>query len=284
MSTLAILGGRGMLGRELSTAALAAGWETAIYDLPEFDITSASDIETALNGVDAVVNCAAYTAVDLAESQREKCFAVNARALSLLGNAAAARGVYVLHIGTDFVFGDTLPAKPLSEKSKPSPLSVYGLSKWEGELMLYASGAKHAVVRVQWTYGRYGQNFITKIVAAARSKPSLKVSADQIGSPTHTADVARALLCLLKHQTQGLYHFAANGYTSRFEQAKLIISELGLPTIVEPCLTSDFPTPARRPLNSRFDCRKIDGLLDFKRPEWQDSLRGFLGDLGRQEV
>jgi dTDP-4-dehydrorhamnose reductase len=182
---------------------------------------------------------------------------------------------YLVHISTDFVFGDK-SEKALTEKDEPAPLNVYGETKLEGEKVLAGTGCEYSIIRVQWTYGKYGENFITKILALAKKLDSLKVVDDQIGSPTHTLDVSRAICCFLEKRPEGIFHFASRGFASRFETAKFILGECGIDIPLSPCASSEFKTPAERPLNSRFDCSQIDGILDFERPFWQDALKDFL--------
>jgi dTDP-4-dehydrorhamnose reductase len=273
MKKIAILGGKGMLGSDLAKLAKSTGYEVLIFDLPEFNITRDTDIRNAVSGADFIVNCAAYTAVDKAETEREACRSVNALAVESL--AKSAKNKYLIHISTDFVFGDE-SENILSEDDMPKPLSWYGATKLEGEKLLQASDCRNAIVRLQWTYGTHGVNFISKLLEAANRNPKLKVVGDQTGSPTWTADAARAIMCLIKNQTEGLYHFADNGYASRYEVAKFILLEKKIDKEVSSCSSADFPTPAKRPKNSRFNCSKIDGVLDFKRPSWQESMAEFL--------
>ena len=281
MKRLAILGGNGMLGSDLRIAATASGWTVNIYDLPDFQITSSLQLEKALDSCDCVVNCAAYTAVDKAETEPELCEAVNALAVGELGRIVAAAGKYVIHISTDFVFGD-LTDSPQCETDQPNPLNVYGRSKLHGEQLLAASGCRHAVIRGEWTYGLHGNNFISKILTLATERKSLQVISDQTGAPTATADFASAILCFLDSKPEGLYHFAADGFASRYEVAEFIIRRAQLETSVSPCLSNAFPTPAVRPKNSKFDCSKIDQILNFKRPLWQDTLTDFIDTLKLQ--
>lgn len=275
MRKLAIIGGKGMLGSDLNAAAAASGWLVQIYDLPEFQITDRRQLEDAIKACDCIVNCAAYTAVDKAESEPELCEAVNAIAVGEMGRIAAAAGKYVVHISTDFVFGDLIDT-PQSETDQTNPLNVYGSSKLHGEQLLAATNCRYAVIRVQWTYGKHGNNFISKILSLAKERESIQVVSDQIGAPTRTADAARAILCFLENHTEGLYHFASEGFASRYEVAEFIVRQAKLETKVLPCLSSAFPTPAVRQKNSMFNCAKIDHVLDFKRPQWQNALHDFI--------
>jgi len=277
MKKLAIIG-KGMLGSELADLANAADWQVTTYDLPEFNLTNVQQLKKLVDSADCIVNCAAYTNVDKAESEKDACTAVNATALKTLGKLAAGSDKYLVHISTDFVFGD-LTDEPQNENNPTNPLSVYGATKLAGEQNLLASGCKCAIIRVQWSYGSKGNNFITKILELAKKLPELKVVDDQTGAPTWTKDMARAIMDFLTKQTQGVYHFAAAGYTSRFEVAKAIVEHFKLNTKLTPCKSSEFPTPASRPKNSKFDCAKIDKVLSFERPKWQDSLKKFFAEV-----
>lgn len=264
-----------MLGNDLAALARKNGFNVNIYDLPEFDITCSQDLQRLVETSDVIVNCAAYTAVDKAESDAELCYNVNAKAVGNLGKTAKSADKYVIHISTDFVFGDK-HTNPLTEDDATNPLGVYGASKLAGEQLLAASGCRHAVIRVEWTYGEHGNNFIAKIVELAKKLDSIKVVDDQVGSPTPTGAVAQAILCFIKKQPEGIFHFAAKGYASRYDVAKFLLDAICINKPVNPCSSDTFPAPAKRPLNSRLDCSKIDGILDFERPEWDKALNEFL--------
>lgn len=279
MKKLAIIG-NGMLGSEVVKAAKASGWQPVVYDYPEFDITDYTQLEELVKESDCIVNCSAYTNVDKAESEPEKCFAVNSDAPGKLGEFAAAEDKYVLHISTDFVFGD-LTDQPQDEDSTPEPLSVYGASKLAGELKLLKSGCKCSIIRVEWSYGINGQNFISKIISLAEKHSSLKVVDDQTGAPTSTRDMANTIVAVLEKKLEGTFHFASSGYTTRFEVAKEIIDKLQLDCKLSPCSSDEFPTPAKRPKNSKFDCSKIENALGIKRPEWRDSLIKYLEEISK---
>jgi dTDP-4-dehydrorhamnose reductase len=275
--SITLLGGRGMLGTDIARTARSRGCRVDVFDLPEFDITNPDHLAAAVGSSDVVINCAAFTNVDGAESQADLAHRVNAEAVGHLGRLAKSSDVYVLHISTDFVF-DGRKNSPYTETDAPSPLSVYGATKHQGEQLLAASGCRHAIIRVQWTYGAAGNNFVAKMLQLAQSRKQLTVVDDQIGSPTATWEVAGTILHLLSADTypQGLYHFAASGYASRLEQARFIFDLAGLDIDVLPCKTSDFKTPAQRPLNSRFDCAKIKSLLPEPIRKWQDPLKEFM--------
>jgi dTDP-4-dehydrorhamnose reductase len=275
---IAILGGKGMLGSDLVSVCRKLDYEPVVYDLPEFDITNSDHTRRAVSDADLTVNCAAYTNVDGAESEAELAHEVNAEAVGRLGTIAREAEKWVVHISTDFVFdgeGDT----PYVETDTPNPVNTYGESKLAGERFLTASGCRHCIMRVEWTYGRAGENFVTKLIRRAQAGQSIKVVDDQVGSPTATTEVARTICDLLPKQPEGIFHFAAEGYVSRYEMAKFVFEKLFFKTDMSPCKTSDFRSPAARPLNSRFDCSKIASLLAGTIQPWQYPLEHFLRQL-----
>jgi dTDP-4-dehydrorhamnose reductase len=275
---VAILGGRGMLGTDLAAECGRRGMEASVYDMPEFDITDDGMLRQVARSYRLIVNCAAYTNVDGAEGHEKLANAVNADAVGRLGEMAAASGATVLHISTDFVFDGKLE-QPYRESDKPNPLSVYGRTKLAGEQLLQKSGCRCCIVRVQWTYGKAGDNFVKKILARVSQGGTVKVVDDQHGSPTATTEAAKALCGLMAMGAEGLFHFAAAGHTTRFDIAKFIVEKRKLSVQISPCKTSDFVSPAQRPLNSRFDCSKILALLDKPIAVWQGPLERFVESL-----
>jgi len=266
-----------MLGTELASQLRTAGHDPVAYDLPDWDITRADDLAAAVSHGGVVVNCAAYTNVDGAERESELAHEVNARAVGRLGDLARERNTAVLHISTDFVFDGRLD-RPYVETDAPNPLNVYGRSKLAGEQAIQASGCTHCIVRVQWTYGRAGRNFVTKILDLARTKDVLRVVDDQIGSPTSTRQVAEVLRAMIDAPTwpTGLFHMAAAGYASRYEVARFIVERAGLSVRIDPCGSGAFATPAVRPKNSRFDCTRLRQVLGRPIRKWQPELAEFV--------
>jgi len=275
---ITILGGRGMLGCDLVTACRQKGLNTVVVDLPEFDITNSSHLQQAVSNAQVIVNCAAYTNVDGAESETELAYKVNAEAVGRLGALAKKAGLWLLHISTDFVFDGKLD-RPYVETDPPNPINEYGKSKLAGEQLLVENGGGYCIMRVQWTYGLRGNNFVTKLIQRAKADQTLKVVDDQIGSPTATAEVAKVICNLLSKKPKGIFHFASSGYVSRYEMARFIFDELSLDVNLSPCKTSDYVTAAARPLNSRFDCSKISALLNESIEPWQGPLKRFLREL-----
>ena len=275
---IAVLGGRGMLGSDVVQVCRQQGLDPIVYDLPEFDITNVDHVKQAVADADVIVNCAAYTNVDGAESQAEIAYRVNAEAVGRLGAVARQAGKWVLHISTDFVF-DGHGDKPYVETDHPNPINTYGKTKLVGEQLLVQSGCEYCIIRVEWTYGKAGNNFVTKLIQRAKSQDILKVVDDQTGSPTATIEAAKAICELVRKKPNGIYHFASAGYVSRYGVAQFVLGKLSMDVKLLPCKSSDFPSPATRPLNSRFDCSKIVSLLDEPIENWQGPLELFLRQL-----
>ena len=187
-------------------------------------------------------------------------------------------GKWVLHISTDFVF-DGAGERPYRESDEPDPINKYGASKLAGERLLVESHCRYCIMRVEWTYGLGGNNFVAKLVSLARQGKKLKVVDDQVGSPTATTEAAEAICELLRRRPQGLFHFASSGYTNRYEMAKFIFDKLKIKVDLSSCKTSDYACAAERPLNSCFDCGKIAGVLGKPIENWKIVLERFLEKL-----
>ncbi len=275
-----VLGARGMLGTDLMAELSRARIDAVGYDLPEVNIADTAAIEQAINDACVIVNCAAYTNVEKAESEKELAFLVNGQAVGKLGQLARVKNIPVLHISTDFVFDGTSD-RPYRETDIANPVSAYGASKYAGEKALAVSGCRACIIRVQWTYGKNGTNFIKKLLDAARAGKPLRVVDDQTGSPTATAEVAKILSRMIQLSTfpEGTYHLAAGGYVSRYDMAKFLFANLKMNVDLTPCKTSDFPSAAKRPLNSCFDCTKLEKLLNIKIDSWQTMLKNYLETL-----
>ena len=272
---VAILGGNGMLGSDLTLACRERGYDVTALDLPDFDITDDEQLEKVVNAASIVINCAAYTDVDKAESERDLAYRVNGSAVGHLGAFAKESDVWLLHISTDFVFDGNLN-RPYVETDEPNPINVYGQSKLTGEQLLFESGCRHCIMRVEWTYGLHGRNFVTKLIERAREDKKLRIVDDQIGSPTATTEAAKAICELLRQRPEGIFHFASSGSVSRYEMAKFICNKLGMSVDLSSCKSTDFSAVAARPLNSRFDCGKIQALLDEPIERWEGPLGRFL--------
>ena len=276
--TVAILGGKGMLGTDLAGICEQHRFNIKVFDLPEFDITNLQQLKEALNAAKTIVNCAAYTNVDGAEKEDEEAYRVNAEAVGRLGELVKEANAWLLHISTDFVFDGRLD-RPYVETDPPNPINEYGKTKLAGEQLLGQSGCRHCILRLEWTYGVAGNNFVKKLIQRAGTNKFLKVVDDQIGSPTATIEVAKIICKLLQTKPAGIFHFASAGYVSRYEMAKFIFDKLSMNVNLRPCKTSVRVGAAARPLNSRFDCSKIKALLDEPIEPWQVPLERFLGQI-----
>ncbi len=285
-SSVLVLGARGMLGTDVMAALAAAGVPAHGLDLPEFDITDEAALRTVIlseaqpsrriSGKElAVINCAAYTDVEGAEDDEALALRVNAEAAGALGRVAADAGAYVVHVSTDFVF-DGRKDGAYTEADTPNPISAYGRTKRAGELALAGSGCRHAVLRIQWTYGRAGKHFVSKVAELAQGRDRIMVVDDQRGAPTATTEVAAAIMALIDARAEGLYHFAASGEATRFDVARVVVGALGLQTQVDPCGSDAFPMKAERPANSRFDCTRIEALLGQPIRPWRAVLNEYL--------
>jgi len=267
-----------MLGTDLSREFAKRGIPFEVFDLPEFDITNEGQLSKIVQDSKAIVNCAAYTDVEKAEHETSLAYRVNAEAVGRLGHFAKQEDKWVLHISTDFVF-DGKSDKPYVETDTPNPVNTYGASKLAGEQLLVESGCRHCIMRIQWTYGLYGRNFVIALVERAKERKKLKVVDDQIGSPTATTEVAKVIYKMLANMPEGIFHFASDGYVSRFEMAEFVFDRLNIPVDLNRCKTRDYPSAAARPLNSRFDCSKIKTSLVEAIEPWQKPLERFLGKL-----
>ena len=275
---IAILGGRGMLGTDLAHACAENGLNFEVFDLPRFDITNPEHLRNILSHSPIIINCAAYTNVEKAESEFDLAYQVNAEAIANLGAIARDTKSWVLHISTDFVFDGKLD-RPYKETDEPNPVNAYGKTKLAGEKLLADSGCAHCIIRIEWTYGHARENFITKLIEHAKADANIRIVDDQTGSPTATTQVAETICELLQKKPQGLFHFAACGYISRLEVAKFIFDTLRMSVNLTACKSSDYVTAAARPLNSRFDCSKIQAMLDKPIKMWQIPLKQFLEQL-----
>jgi dTDP-4-dehydrorhamnose reductase len=275
---IAILGGRGMLGTDLVNICRQDGFDVKVFDLPEFDITDSKQLKEALESAKIIINCAAYTDVDGAESETELAHQVNAEAVGRLGFLVKEAGAWLLHVSTDFVF-DGLLDRPYIETDFPNPINEYGRSKLAGEQLLGHCRCRHCIMRVEWTYGQASQNFVTKLIQHAKTEKMLKVVDDQTGSPTATTEVAKVICKLLPVKPEGVFHFASSGYVSRYGMAEFIFDKLSMNVNLLACKTSDYASAAVRPLNSRFDCSKIEALLGEPVESWQVPLEQFLRQL-----
>ncbi|WP_439860610.1 dTDP-4-dehydrorhamnose reductase [Pseudomonas sp. MBLB4136] len=277
-----LLGQRGQVSRELQLC-LAGQGELLVRGREQLDLADPQQIRQQLRALrpGLIINAAAHTAVDQAESEPELAFAINATAPGVLAEEAAALGAPLIHYSTDYVF-DGGKAAPYTEDDTPNPLGVYGQSKLAGEQAIRAVGGEHLILRTSWVYSLHGRNFLLTMQRLLQERDTLKVVADQIGAPTWAGSIARASAELIAHWRAGragpwgTYHLTGQGETSWFGFASAIAEQLraqGKPVArLEAIPTSAYPTPAQRPLNSRLDCTRLQRDWHTQLPDWHDAL------------
>lgn len=281
-----LLGASGQLGRELKRS-LACQGELVALDRASIDLTEPSRLSDAVRSTApaVIVNAAAYTAVDQAETEKEAARSVNATAPGILASEAKRLGALLIHYSTDYVFDGT-KTLPYKEDDAAAPLSVYGQSKLEGELAIAATGARHIILRTSWVYGLHGNNFMKTMLRLGRERDQLRIVGDQIGAPTWTRHLADATAIILTQRDGpcGLYHIAARGEVSWYSYAELIFSEarrLGLLERIphlQRIASSDYPLAAARPINSQLDCSRLQRDFGISMPDWRIGLLDCLAD------
>ena len=275
-----VVGAGGQLGGELALCAPPHGVETVALTRAECDVSDPDSVSRALDRypADAVINCAAWTDVDGAETHETEAFALNAAAPERLARECAHRHALLVHVSTDYVFSGTA-REPIAEDEPTAPRSVYGASKLAGEEAVRATLDRHQIVRTSALYGRDGPNFILKLLQRAAQGAPLRVVADQVTSPTWTADLAPALLRLAVHGTPGTYHLTNSGSTSWYGVAELVLALAGIDAAVTPIETSDLALPADRPRYSVLDNAAWRLLGEAPLPPWDAALRGYMAEL-----
>lgn len=273
-----VTGGGGQVARALAAASGAR--DLRVVGRPDFDFDRPDTLRAVLDAArpSLVVNAAAYTAVDQAEQEADAAFRANRDGPAALAAWCAAHGARLIHISTDYVFDGTKGA-PYGEDDATSPTGVYGASKLAGEQAVLESGARALILRTAWVYAATGRNFVLTMLNAARRTDRLRVVADQHGCPTAAADLAAAILALADAwdgEGGGLYHAAGSGATTWHGLAEAVFARaathgLARPTVT-PIATGDWPTPARRPADSRLDCRRLARDFGVVLPAWQDSV------------
>ncbi len=287
--TILVTGVQGQLGQELqglSYTHLYRNYRFLHTGIDKLDITDAGRVKEYIagNGVDCIINCAAFTDVNKAETERETAMLVNGRAPGMLARACAESGAWLVHIGTDYVFDGQKPT-PYREGDIPAPVSFYGASKLEGEkaVLEYERGT---VVRTSWLYSTYGHNFFNTIMRLTSEKDELNVVYDQAGTPTYARDLARVLLSIVVNSLSGngnygkeLFHYSNEGICSWYDFAFEIVMLTGRHCKVRPVETEHFPMPARRPHYSVMNKAKIRSWLSLDIPHWKESLRNCISQL-----
>jgi len=278
---LLIIGCNGMLGHDMVAEARKAGHVVFCVDHPEIDITKPESVKSHAETFrpEAIINCAAYTAVDLCETNRETAFAVNGAGAGNIARAASGIGAKLVHISTDYVF-DGRAMKPYVEDDPTGPATVYGQSKLEGEKLVGNNCTRAFILRIAWLYGKNGNNFVKTIRSIAAknvtdNKP-LRVVNDQWGTPTWTVEVCRQILKLLETGHYGLYHATNEGMCTWFDFAKKIVASANIPCEVLPCTTKELPRPAPRPQYSVLENRNLKKLGLNIMQDWEKAFEEFL--------
>ena len=286
---LLVLGAGGQVGRELCRLVWPPGWALAAYDRAEIDIAEREAVFAALarERPDIVVNAAAYTAVDRAESERADAWAANCTGPANLAAACAEAAVPLVHMSTDYVF-DGSKRGPYREDDPVNPLGVYGESKEAGDRAVRGTWSRHVILRTAWVYSAHGHNFVKTMLRLAAERPLLRVVADQVGSPTSAAEIAAAIGVVVARLSAGdalwgTYHFAGAGAVSWHGFAEAIFALAapwrGPPPKVAAIATAEYPTPARRPANSVLDCAKIGEDFGIAPRPWRDALADVIREI-----
>jgi dTDP-4-dehydrorhamnose reductase len=286
--------GRGQVGEALAEKAAVAGLPLTALPHGEADIADPADVAEALDRIRPafLVNAAAYTAVDKAESEPEAARRANEAGPRVLAEAAARRGIPLLHISTDYVFDGTKQGAYV-EDDLVAPLGVYGATKLAGEEAVRAALPEHVILRTAWVYGRHGRNFLKTMLKLAAERPELRVVADQHGSPTSADDIATAILRVAEAAGKGrarwgTYHFAGTGETTWHGFAGRIVAEQALVTGRRPPViaiaTAEYPTPARRPANSVLDSGRFAAVFGYRAGPWEEETRRIVQALLSKEV
>ena len=293
-----VTGALGQLGTEIRAAVKALGPSEDHYifsdvasvpgeDILCLDITNSDAVRIvcASEKVDVIVNCAAYTDVEKAESDLDFADLINHRAVANLAKVAAAKGATLIHISTDYVF-DGENYKPYSEEDTPAPLGAYAVTKFAGEKAIQSSGCRYIIIRSAWLYSTHGRNFVKTMLGLTASRDNVRVVCDQIGTPTCATDLAGLIVKIIKERLTdrtGIYHFTDEGVASWYDFAHAINVYAGHGCDVQPCLSADYPTKARRPHYSVLDKSKVKRTFGVSIPHWTGPLKDCIDKLQNEK-
>jgi dTDP-4-dehydrorhamnose reductase len=279
MKTILVTGSNGQLGWELQQIAPQfSQYKFLFTDRATLDITNESSIETLFtaNVIDACINCAAYTAVDKAETDTETCFIANSVAPTLLAEACKKAGALFVHISTDYVFDGTATV-PYKEDDEVNPQGVYGASKLDGEMNVLEANDEAIIIRTSWVYSSHGINFVKRMMQLMNERESLNIVNDQLGTPTYATDLAKVLMQIVAKadakNDAGIYHYSNEGLISWYDFAVAIKEMTGSGCVLNAITTDQYPTPAKRPAYSVLDKTKIKKTFGLQIPDWQASLQ-----------
>ena len=294
MMTILVTGANGQLGSEMRIVAADSAHKyvfTDVVDLPgvetvRLDITDLDAVKSAVreHDVKAIVNCAAYTNVDKAESDQELCAMLNTKAPENLAVAMKEVDGLLVHISTDYVFGGDPYNTPCTEERTGTPTGVYGQTKLDGENAVKATGCHHLIIRTAWLYSEFGKNFVKTMLSLTASRPQLNVVFDQVGTPTYALDLAETICGIIESGryvgNDGIYHYSNEGVCSWFDFTRMIAHYAGNTECdIRPCHSDEFPSPVKRPAYSVLDKTKIKNVFGIKVPYWTDSLQKCLKNI-----
>ncbi|MFT7234031.1 MAG: dTDP-4-dehydrorhamnose reductase [Cyclobacteriaceae bacterium] len=272
-----ITGSKGQLGNEFQVIAKTSDWEFIFTDYEELDITSKTAVLAFFkaHNPDYCINCAAYTAVDKAETEKELSDKINVLGSENLALGCLEVGAQLFQISTDFVFDGT-SSRPLKEDQPTAPVNYYGVSKLKGELAVSNILKEHFIIRTSWLYSSFGTNFVKSMIKLSETRNELNIIADQIGTPTFARDLALAIVHIInqKSQSYGTYHYSNEGVASWYDFTQAIFEYANISTKVNPIPTEQYPTPAARPAYSVMDKTKFRESFNISIPYWRVSLRG----------
>ena len=275
-----VTGVKGQLGHDVMDELALRGIEGFGVDVEEMDITDRTACETVISQEkpDAVIHCAAYTAVDAAEDNLELCRKINAEGTRNIARVCKAMDIKMMYISTDYVFngGGERPWEPDDHRE---PLNVYGLTKYEGEIAVEQNVQKYFIVRIAWVFGVNGKNFIKTMLRLGKEKGAVSVVNDQIGSPTYTYDLARLLVDMIETDKYGRYHATNEGLCSWCDFAREIFKQANMNVEVIPVTSAEYPAKAKRPMNSRMSKDKLEENGFERLPSWQDALERYLKEI-----
>lgn len=275
-----VTGANGQLGYDVIKQLKELKLNAIGTDSDDMDITKKEAVEAKIltEKPDIIIHCAAYTEVDKAEDEKDICYAVNVEGTRNIAEAAKKINATMVYISTDYVF-DGKGEKPHIEEKEISPINYYGFSKAQGERVVRELLEKHFIVRTSWVFGKNGNNFVKTMLKLAEAKNEINIVNDQVGSPTYTKDLALLISRMIQTKQYGTYHATNEGYTSWYEFAKKIFEESGINMKVNPIPSSEYPTKAQRPMNSRLAKENMDKVGLDRLPEWQDAIKRYLVEL-----
>ena len=283
-----ITGANGQLGNCMRNVAKDSKDNYVFTDVAELDITDAEAVTKAVkdNDIKIIVNCAAYTNVEKAETDRDFAELLNAKAVRNLADAVKANDGTLIHVSTDYVFGGSLGNTPRNEEEPANPTGVYGETKLHGERQIAESGVKALVIRTAWLYSEYGKNFVKTMLSLTSSKPELKVVFDQVGTPTYAQDLADTIFGIIENRrfdgNEGVYHYSNEGVCSWYDFTKMIAEIAGNTGCdIQPCHSDEFPSTVTRPSYSVLDKTKIKDTFGIRVPYWTDSLKKCIANLNQ---